>query len=1183
MHLKKLALSGFKTFADETTLELGPGLTAIVGPNGSGKSNIVDAMLWALGERSNKSLRAQVSSDVIFSGSGDRKAGGMAEVSLFFDNADRALPLAFDEVQVTRRLFRDGDTQYSINKTPCRLRDVLDLFLDTGLGPDAYSIVSQSEIDAILSAKPEDRRALLESAAGVQKYRARRSETRRKLERVDADLLRVGDITSELESQLVPLEQAAQAAREFESLSGRLKYLQLALLARDYEARLKRLEQLRVAQETSTNRVLEALASIEELEGGEARFDARLRELEGVMDALGSESTEVVGRLKSSEGELAVARERRRSLSEQAEFLAQEAGLLAARAESGREQLKERRRELELEVRASGALANEAAQAEARLNAANAQLQEATRELQTLQSRALEMMRQSQRARESAASGRAQSESLHSRVAELEKLLAGLEAESAQAAAARAKAQADLEALRISGRQAAEKIEAARAQVLATQKNREARAQALGRAREERSSISSRGRVLRELEQSLEGIQGGARSVLAAIKRGQLSEDYVLVADAIRAPSELESAVEIALGGAVHNLICERESQAKHAIRFLKEGRGGRATFLPLDALRPSQVGERTRAILRENGVRGLASELVECQDSHRHAVKYLLGRVVVVDDLDVATRLASKCDFGAHLVTLDGDLVLPAGAITGGQGRQKSGGLLARKRELDEIEERAAALDKAVAEHEAQVLAAQSGIEAAQAELRREQEGAGELKSQAARAEREVEHLERESRRIKANAQAATHELNNARQSLEAKSGKQSEHEAQAAKLEESARGLDERIRDVQVLVAQRQGEREEVAASIATVRAEFSGVQERLSGMKRAIAEGERALLEVEAQVRARRQASEKARGEDAILVEREADLVSRVALETGRRADLEARSQAGRAERAEVVAKLGEANANLKRARLRLHGDEEELHRVEVRLASGEAEVAEMERRLREEFEIEPEKVLEIREPVENRSAVAEEIRGLQARIAALGLVNAGAIEQHQSVRERLEYLLAQCADLETAKSELEAIITEVDGRTRERFLATFNEVRGHFDELFKRVFGGGQTFLALSQPDNLLETGVELRVQPPGKAAQDIALLSGGERALTALTFMLALLKTNPSPFVVLDEVDAPLDQSNVGRFTALLREFIEKTQFLVITHNNGTMQASDVLYGVTMQKPGVSTVMSVRLV
>lgn len=1183
MHLKKLALSGFKTFADETTLELGPGLTAIVGPNGSGKSNIVDAMLWALGERSNKSLRAHVSSDVIFSGSGDRRAGGMAEVSLFFDNCDRALSLGFDEVQVTRRLFREGEAQYSINKTPCRLRDVTDLFLDTGLGPDAYSIVSQSEIDAILSAKPEDRRNLLESAAGVQKYRARRTETRRKLEKVDADLLRVGDITSELESQLVPLEEAAQAAREFEGLSGRLKYLQLALLARDYEARLKRLEQLRVSKDSSTNRVLEALHLIENLEGGEAALSARLRELEGVMDALGAEGTEIVSRLKSSEGELAVARERRRSLSEQAEFLAQEAGLLTARAESGREELKERRRELEAQVRSSGALSGEAAQAEARLNAANLKLQEATRELQVLQARALELMRSGQRSREAAAGGRAQTEALSGRLGELEHLLGSLHSEQAQVLEAGRKADAELGELQAQGREASAKIEGGRAQVLARQQEREARAQGLARAREERSSLSSRLRVLRELQESLEGIQGGARSVLSAIKRGQLSPDYTPVADAIRAPAELEAAIEIALGAAVHNLICEREAQAKRAISFLKESRGGRATFLPLDALRPSGAGERTRGILNQKGVRGLACELVECQEAHREALKYLLGRVVVVDDLDTATRLAGRCDFGSRLVTLEGDLVLPAGAITGGQGRQKSGGLLARKRELDEIEERLAELEKAVAECEAQVLEAQGRIDEAQAALRHEQEAAGELRSQAARAEREAEHREREARRLKSNAGAATHELNNAQQSLEAKGSKQSEAEAEAWRLEEAARGVDEEIRELQVLVARRQGEREEVAASIAAVRADFSAVQERLNGMRRAIAEGERAALEVEAQVRARRQSVERARGEDALLVEREAALVARVALESQRRSDLEARSQAGRAERADVVAKLGEANASLKRARLRLHGDEEELHRVEVRLASGEAEVSEMERRLREEFEIEPEKVLEIREPIENRSAAAEEIRGLQAQIAALGPVNAGAIGQHQAVRERLEFLSAQKADLQAAQAELEAIITEVDGRTRERFLETFHKVREHFDELFRRVFEGGQTFLSLTQPDNLLETGVELRVQPPGKAAQDIALLSGGERALTALTFMLALLKTNPSPFVVLDEVDAPLDQSNVGRFTALLREFTDKTQFLVITHNNGTMQSADVLYGVTMQKPGVSTVMSVRLV
>jgi chromosome segregation protein len=873
MYLKKLALSGFKTFADDTIIELGPGMTAIVGPNGSGKSNIVDAMLWALGERSNKSLRAHASTDVIFSGSGDRRALGMAEVSLFFDNEDGALPLKFPEVQVTRRLFRSGDAQYAINKTNCRLRDVTDLFLDTGLGPDAYSIVSQSEIDAILSAKPEDRRNLLESAAGVQKYRARRNETRRKLERVDADLLRVRDITSELESQLAPLESQARAARDFDEMQARLKYLQLALLAREYDVRLKRLSHLREGKETHTNAVLEQLQQIENLESDEARSEARLRELEGAMDALQTETTDVVSRLKGAEGDLAVARERRRALSEQQEFLAQEIGLLRARTQAAREAVAAQKRELEAAVRESGALSGEAAQAEAKAGAANARLQEATRELQGLQGRVIELMRASQQKRESAAGGRAQSEALQTRVAELEKLAHSIEEEHAQVLEARKNAQAELEKLQAQGREALARIESARAQVLAAQQKRDEAAREVSKSREERSSLRSRAGALRELEESLEGVQGGARGVLAAVKRGQLNDDFTLVADAIRAPQEIETAIEIALGGAVHNLICDREADAKNGIRFLKENRAGRATFLPLDALRPSGVGERTRAILREPGVRGLASELVGCDERDRKAVDYLLGRVVVVDDLDVATRLARRCDSGARLVTLDGDLVLPAGAITGGQGKQKTSGLLARKRELDELDDRLRALDEAVSARESAVANSQKAIDETQAVLRRAQEESGEMKGQTARQEREIEHLEREARRLKTHRDATSHQMANARTSLEAKTSKLDEHDKEAARLDEQARELDALVARAQGVVAQRQQEREEVSSSVSQVRSDFSASQERLNAMKRAIAEAERGLVEAEGQIKSRQAGIERASGEDALIIAREA----------------------------------------------------------------------------------------------------------------------------------------------------------------------------------------------------------------------------------------------------------------------------------------------------------------------
>lgn len=1183
MHLKRLTLSGFKTFADNTTLEFGPGITAVVGPNGSGKSNLVDAILWALGERSNKALRGHASTDVIFNGSASRKPTNLAEVSLFFDNEDNALPLDFKEVQVTRRIFRDGDTEYSLNKTKCRLRDVMDLFLDTGVGPESYSIISQSEIDAILSAKPEDRRGLLEGAAGVQKYHARRTETRRKLDRVDADLTRVFDIMSELESQVEPLARQAELAREYHNYVARLRLLQLAVLARDYETRQKRMQGLLEARTQNREIVEGGQRRIGELETGEAALEGKLRQLEGEMDAVQAAMTDVVSRLKATEGQIAVARERRRALSEQQEFQAQEIGLLRARIIAAQEGMQTGRSELEEALRSSASLSDDAALAEAKLGAANARLSEATRELQARQAKVIELMRAGQAQREAAATGRAQAEALQNRLNDLTRLAESLAHESGQIAQAQEKAKSELAATR-SGEQAAQDTVIKQREAWQAAQGAQTKAnESLNAAREKRSALNSRLGALRELEQSLEGVQGGARAVLSAVKRGQLDDRYTLVADAMRAPKEIENAIEVALGAGVHNLICEHDGDAKSAITWLKKNQAGRATFLPLPNLKPSGLSDRTRNLLHASGVRGIASELVSCDRAHQTAIDYLLGRVIVVDSLDVAVELARRCDGGARLVTLDGELVLPAGAITGGQGKQKASGLLARKRELDEGEQQVARLDSELQNLQNSVRDAQGAVQKAQEEWRASQESANQARERLARQEREVEHLEREARRIAGNHHATQGQIENAQKSLEQKAAQGNEAAKSAAHYDEQAKHLDDAVAQAQIVVAQHQHEREEIAASVSDVRAQHSATQERLSGMRRAITELERQARDFEHQISAKQAGIERAAGEDAQIVGAEAELVARLAQLQQRREELETTSQNTRTGRQESLAKLEETGGELRRTRTQLHEAEEELHRVEVRIAQTETEMQQMELRFVEEFELTLEEALINRDAIEQKQLALDEIEVLKDKISSLGSVNTGAIEQHEQVKERLEFLTTQRNDLLGSKNELEAIIADIDSRTRDRFMATFTAVQREFDVLFKRVFDGGSTELSLTDPDNLLETGITLRVQPPGKGAQDISLLSGGERALTALSFMLALLRVHPSPFVVLDEVDAPLDQSNVGRFSELLREFTSQTQFIVITHNNGTMQAADVLYGVTMQQQGVSTLMSVRLV
>ena len=1216
MQLSRLHLSGFKSFADETTLEFGAGITAVVGPNGSGKSNIVDALLWCLGERSHKALRGQNATDVIFSGTQTRRATGRAEVNLFFNNESGALPLPQKEVQVSRKLFRDGAGEYGLCGSKCRLRDVLDLFLDTGVGPDAYCIISQGEIDAILSAKPEDRRGLIEGAAGIQKYHARRLETRKKLERVEADLTRVRDIVSELDSQLLPLESQAILARQYDQLAARLKQLQLAVLSRDFQMRVVRVAELGQKQVEGEAKVKGARIEIDDLERLESVGNRRLRELEAEVETLATNLTLLVGEQKGAEGELAVARERKRALLEMHEFAAREAGTLRARLETTRTDVARAKTELDEATRESGALSQNAAEAEGKLGEATSRLSDATRELGRLQARQLDAMRASQAKRESAAGDRARAESGRTRLAELEKLLAGVQVELLGARTAETDAQAALESLKVELETARKEVEARRLTWQNAQVEAKNAAQSLAQVRENRSSLGSRLRALRELEQNLEGFQGGARGVLEAMRRGDLTPDYLPVADAIRAQPKFELAIETALGGNVNNLICPDEASAKRGVEFLKSRRAGRATFLPTSTLEASFLGERTQRVLGEPGVLGLASELVDCKPQHDVAVGYLLNRFIVVETLDDALRLAKRCESGARLVSLEGELVLPAGAITGGAGKQKSGGLLARKRELDELDAHLTELETEIEAKNALVTDANARITSTQEAWRASQNGEGEARSRVARAEREGESQGREVRRLKSQVEAVEGQTRGLESQLGSRAQDDARLELDAQELESAARELEGKVVVAQELAALRQLEREKVRDEVAGVRAQFAQTSERLHAMGRGIGELEKAVRELAAQIAAKDAQMARAQTESGGLESGEIALVHRLEERGARRDELERRLGLARTGRSEALAKLEQTGVSLKAARETLHGGEDELHRVEVRLAGTQAELRDIERRLREEFGREPEEVLRDLEnsaglvpssnrvsedgseedassipdepalPSKNgefdRRAALQEIETLSGQIGDLGQVNLGAVAQYEAVKERLDFLTTQRDDLQGAQGELDAIIAEIDGRMREQFLTTFRAIQTAFEEIFVKVMDGGATKLALTLPENLLETGIDLRVQMPGKAAQDIGLLSGGERALTALSFMMAILKVRPSPFVVLDEVDAPLDQSNVGRFTDLLREFTDTTQFIVITHNNGTMQAADVLYGVTQQEAGVSTLMSVRL-
>lgn len=1193
MYLKGLSLVGFKTFADRTQLQFGQGITAIVGPNGSGKSNIVDGILWVLGERSLKSLRSHAPTDVIFAGNGTRRPTGLAEVSLTLDNHDHRLPVQFSEVTITRRIFRDGESEYLINKTPCRLRDIQEMLLDTGVGADTYAIVSQREIDSLLSAKPEDRRELFEQVAGVQKYRFKRAEAKRKLERTEQNLTRVRDIMFELENQLEPLRVQAEYAREYQNYLDRLRFLQLALLAHDYDVRLRRLETLLEQRRQVTAGLEQANAVIGELEHTERELDARLRAMEETVAVLQRETTTVITNVKATEGKIAVARERLRALAEQREFQQQEISLLVGRVEAAREQIGAHQQEWETLQQSLERLNAEMLERSRALSEANARLADLATALEEQRARSLTLAAQVSDKRNALTAAHTHRHLLQERVTALQDLLAATHAEREQvnrsltlAAQTATELQRELDGIEQTLRQCRERLEGLNAEMLERSNERNA-------LREQMSAAESRLRALQEMEASFEGLFAGVRAVMQAQKeghpllnfslaKGESRREFALVADVLRVPLPFETAIEVALGSALQNIIAHDEQSVKDAIHFLKTTQSGRATFLPLPLLRPASLPPQTRQVVQRPGVCGIAVDLVQFEEVYRPAVEYLLNRVIVVQNLDVALTLSRQVETGCRIVTLEGELVLPAGAITGGAGKQRTSGLLQRKREIEELDARRKTQQAKLAELESQLTALQDEVAAMQAQLRSLEQARTEHLAVCARHEREMEHLDRERRRLERTCEQIQSDIENLNRAASV-----SEREAESLRreleaVEQAAQSVDAEITTLQSQWTAQQMQREELSRLVAEIQAHQAAVQERSAAV-------ERSITQLEQQAREFSETTESRRVSIARALEEEARLAQQIAAEEQNLAQLmqaqtekEQAFESWRRERHEILQRLEETTQHLRQQRQTLHQVEEEMHRIELRETQTHTEMEEMQRRFREEFNTTAEDALPRKDDIESKQLALDEIAVIKENMAAMGEVNLGAISQQQQLTERLDFLRRQRDDLECARADLENIIADIDQRTRDQFMQTFNAVAREFDVLFKRLFDGGETRLSLTNPENLLETGIDVRVQPPGKAAQDLMLLSGGERALTALALMLALLRVKPSPFVVLDEVDAPLDENNVGRFTELLHEFAGTSQFIVITHNKGTMEAADALYGVTMEEHGVSKLVSVRL-
>ncbi|MGN7355968.1 chromosome segregation protein SMC [Paenibacillus sp. SAF-054] len=1181
MFLKRIELAGFKSFADKTEMEFVRGITAVVGPNGSGKSNISDGIRWVLGEQSAKSLRGGKMEDIIFAGSDARKAVNFGEVSLTLDNEDHALSLDFNEVTVTRRVHRSGDSEYFINRQSCRLKDITELFMDTGIGKEAYSIIGQGRIEEILSTRSEDRRGIFEEASGIVKYKSRKKDAVRKLDETEQNLLRIHDLVTELEDQIGPLKEQSEKAIHFKQLREQLKTKEISLYVYQIEqihaAWSEANAKLAVLQEEQLQLSTVVSAHDAKLESDRAA----LRKLETEVETLQGELLQYSEAYEKSEGYAEVLRERKRNLEANREQLA---GTLSA----GDERFEDRRAEIELLETKLEASQEELKQLRDHLSAEETKLTGllggiSQQQEEDLKGNLLELMNQMAQARNEIRYTDQQQETLNRRMSRADEETGKWEGKKEELVSRKQQLDSAIEKL-------GQEIRELRGSYITESERYQSlqrlfdESQGMQRKWEQkREAQISRRDTMKEMADDFDGFMLGVKEVLKAARKSVLSGVHGAVADLVRVPERLELAVETALGASLQHVVMDNEAVSRQAIAFLKQRQLGRATFLPLDVIRARNIASGDRSMVEGvEGFVGIAADLVKYDPQYAPVVGSLLGNVILAESLEVANKIAARCQYRYRVVTLEGDVVNAGGSMTGGSQHKKNSSLLGRKRQLEQ-------LDQEISDTEAQLRKLVQSIQDVKSQLGETQDKLDGLRQSGdeKRVEEQaltsdLKQLEHELRHVLQQVETAGQEKTGFNEESQALQKTRDEAVKRLAQLEEEEKSTHQAIQAAEFARKASESAKEELQTQLTQLKVREGKLDQECFSLEEQL---RRMQSDFSSQDKELRQSK-------TLLASIEADLATNAKESIQQIEDLNRyklkKEQASeqldfkRAARMQLSKKLEQDESETKEQRTRLKAVEDQLRQTEIGVNRLDVELENILKKLSEDYELSYE-LAKMRYPIpDDVPAVQTEVRELKRGITALGDVNLGAIEEYQRVNERYQFLSEQKEDLVEAKTTLYEVIREMDDEMSKRFKHTFDAIRHEFGTVFVKLFGGGRADLVLLDPEHLLETGIDIVAQPPGKKLQNLQLLSGGERALTAMALLFAILQVKPVPFCVLDEVEAALDEANVVRFAQYLREFSEQTQFIVVTHRKGTMEEADVLYGVTMEEGGVSKLVSVRL-
>jgi len=1180
MYLKRLELQGFKSFADKTILELRPGITTVIGPNGSGKSNISDAIRWVLGEQSMKSLRGTKSLDIIFAGTQNRKSLGFAEASLVFDNSDGALPIEFTEVTVTRKIYRSGETGYYINKTPCRLKDVLELFMDTGIGKDGYSIIGQGKIDEILSNKSEDRRHIFEEAAGIVKYRSRKEEAEKKLEHTKLNLLRINDIISEIEGNLGPLQTQSEKAKKYLNLREELKNIEVGLFVYNIEKYKENLQQIVQDIDVMQSQCNDEEGKLERVkilkEELKSSIDEITEQIEN-MSNLGFESQKEIEQLNS---EINVAKTRISNNNENSVRFTDE-------IKEQNEKIQELKQELEQKEAKKDNLKQNKEKFEKELNEKQEELAKIT---EKLSAKELEIEGYKQTVEQNTD----KKYELQSEINAQEINFKNYEKRQNQIKQEIQTTISELDNTRMNKEEISKGFYESKNKKNKTQKSLEEVAKQKQEANQKIKSFESNINILssdmRIKESRLKFLietekekEGYIKSVKSLLKDCENIKDlgkgmHGVLANIIEVPDELETAIEMCLGASLQNIVTDTEEDAKKLVEHLRKNNLGRASFLPIASVKGKKL-EKLKG--NESGVIGIASDLVKFNKKYEQIILNLLGRTVIVDNMNTAIKVAKQNGYTFRIVTKDGDLINPSGAITGGSVAKKTVNILGRGKEIEKLEKEIKNIKEKIQK-----------LEEEKEEYEQSIEGILEL---SANLEKELQEIDityatekQKMISIDENIQKLQNRLNKLKEEQKNLETLKQESIEQKEKIQKETQKITNQNEELSKLISEfaelnkdDQKYIDDLNFDITNLKISVSSFDESESSIQEIQERINQELNNAKASIENKNNQIEQIKVDNENLEKSIQETLNKIEEIKQKVNNSSSEIEKMKQERAQKSEKLSKQEDEITSKFKIIEDLKSQLVKLDVKKTKVEEDINTIINKMWEEYELTPNNVEGYAKP-ENVALTQKRVNNIRTEIRDLGSVNVDSIEEYKNLKDRYDFMSEQRLDLENTMSKLRKVITDMTQIMKEQFREKFKIINKNFGEVFAELFGGGKASLNLEDEENILECGIEITVQPPGKKLQNMMLLSGGEKAFTAIALLFAILKINPAPFCVLDEIEAALDDVNVFRYADYLKKFTEHTQFLVITHRKGTMEAADTVYGVTMEESGISKLLSMKL-